>query len=76
MNLETTRRKAYSKYCSTTTTTTIYSHYIKQPAQEQLEDFVQAKFCCPHALTDSIRQKMLDFSSMVLLALLLYRLYS
>jgi len=31
MNLETTRRKAYSKYCSTTTTTTIYSHYIKQP---------------------------------------------
>jgi len=42
-----------------------------------LDDFVGAKFYCPHALADSnqrirIREKMLEFSSTVLSTLSLY----
>jgi len=41
---------------------------------QELEDFVGAKFYCPHALADGnqhiqIREKMLEFSSTVLSAL-------
>jgi len=53
-----------------------HSHYSGQPAlagnsSEDLEDFVGAKFYCPHALADSnqriqIREKTLEFSSTVL----------
>jgi len=47
---------------------------VTQPAlgsisSEELEDFVGAKFCCPHALADGnqrirIREKTLEFSTM------------
>ena len=53
-----------------------YDHYTGQPASAgtssyELEDFVGAKFFCPHALADSnqhnrIREKMLEFSSTAL----------
>jgi len=59
-----------------------YSHYTGQPAFagppfKNEEDFVGAKFYCPHALADGnqciqIREKMLEFSSTVLSALSLY----
>ena len=49
-----------------------YGHYIGQPAlasisRSELEDFVSAKFYCPHALADGnqhiqIREKTLEFS--------------
>ena len=43
-------------------------------SSQELEDFVGAKFYCPHALADGnqhiqIREKMLEFSSTVLSAL-------
>jgi len=46
-------------------------HYTGQPQLKKLEDFVGAKFSCPHALTHGnqhiqIREKMLEFSSSVL----------
>jgi len=56
-----------------------YGHYTGQPvlastSSQELEDFVGAKFYCPHALADGnqhirIREKMLEFSSTVLSAL-------
>jgi len=59
-----------------------YGHYTSQPAltdtsSGELEDFVGAKFYCPHALADGnqcirIREKMLEFPSTVLSALSLY----
>jgi len=58
------------------TTTTILrplyrSTCVSQHLQSKLEDFVGAKFNCPHALADSnqgilIREKKLEFSSTVL----------
>jgi len=56
---------------------TFYGHYVGgQPALAgtsslELEDFVGAKFYCPHALADGnqrirIREKTLEFSSKVL----------
>jgi len=57
-----------------------YSHYTGQPAlagtsSYELEDFVDAKFYCLHALADGnqyswIREKMLEFSSTVMLCTL------
>jgi len=56
-----------------------YSHYAGQSASAgtssfKLEDFVGAKFHCPHALADGnqrtqIREKTLEFSATVLSAL-------
>jgi len=53
-----------------------YGHYAGQSAlagisSKELEDFVHAKFYCPHALADGnqrirIRKKALEFSSTVL----------
>jgi len=43
--------------CHTYTTQSYYGHYTGQPVladiiSEELEDFVGAKFYCPHALAD------------------------
>jgi len=53
-----------------------HSHYTGQPAlactfSSELEDFVSAKFYCPHALADGnqhvqIRENTLEFCSIVL----------
>jgi len=62
----------------------LYGHHTGQPASastcsKEREDFVGAKFYCPHALDDGnqciwIREKTLKFSSVVLDTLSLYRL--
>jgi len=52
----------------------VYGHYTGQPAfagTPPLEDFVGAKFHCPHALADGnericIKEKMREFSSTVI----------
>ena len=69
--------------CHIATQPLFYSHYTGQPALAgtfslELEDFVSAKFYCPHALADGnsiwIGEKTMEFSSTVLSTLSPYLL--